>query len=197
MVQMGHDQEPRPLTDQEKWEERYAHAPGGRPPSLFLRDWAHLLQRRVLELAAGNGRNSLFLGRRGLQVDAIDISFTALQQLQQQAATEHLPIQCLQADLTCYPLPPQAYDAVVNIRYLQRGLFEPIRQTLRPNGIVLFETFLVDQRALGHPKNPEFLLGRGELRAAFAGFEILHYSEGLEQTERDPAHLARLVARNV
>lgn len=185
------------MTDQEKWEARYAHDSGMRPPSLFIRHWAHLLQGRVLDLAAGNGRNALFLGQLRLCVDAIDISLTALQHLQQQAAVKHLPIQCLQADLTSYPLPHQAYDAVVNVRYLQRSLFEAIRQTLRPNGILLFETFLIDQRALGHPKNPEFLLAHGELRAAFADFEILHYSEGLEETEGDPAHLVRLLARKV
>ncbi len=194
---MERDPRPRPETDQAKWDERHANTLGARPPSLFLHDWAHFLRGRVLEVAAGSGRNSLFLGRRGLRVDAIDVSFTALERLHQQAAAEHLGIQCLQADLTCYPLPPRVYDAVVNIRYLQRSLFEPIRQALRPNGIVVFETFLIDQRALGHPKNPEFLLAHGELRAAFAGFEILHYSEGLEKTEGDPAHLARLVARKV
>ena len=45
------------------------------------------------------------------------------------------------ADLTATPLPLERFEAVVVTRYLQRDLFEPIRHTVRPGGIVLYETF--------------------------------------------------------
>src|SRR5262249_8560744 len=56
------------------------------------------------------------------------------------------------------------------------------------------ETFLIDQRTIGHPRNPDFLLQHGELRAAFAPWELLLYEEGLFPTP-NPAYLARMIAR--
>ncbi len=165
------------------------------PASLFLREWAHALHGRVLEIAAGSGRNTLFLARRGHRVDAIDIAAAGLRNIQATARSESLDVGLIQADLTTYPLPISVYDAVINIRYLQRSLFEPMRHCLRPGGIVLIETFLIDQQSVGHPKNPDFLLARGELDEAFSSFDVLFFSEGRVETEEAPAFLARLVAR--
>lgn len=183
-------------TDRDKWESR--HADPSHPqlaPSLFLREWAHALHGRVLDLAAGSGRNTLFLARRGHRVDAIDIAASGLRNIQAAAHREGLDVGFIQTDLTSFPLPAAAYDVILNIRYLQRSLFEPIRHCLRPGGIVLFETFLIDQQSVGHPMNPEFLLARGELDEAFSSFDILFSSEGRVDTEGNPAFLARLVAR--
>ena len=92
-------------------------------------------------------------------------------------------------------MPQERYDAVINIRYLQRSLFEPLRHALRPGGLLLFETYLIDQQRLGHPRNPAFLLQPNELRTAFSACEILAYQEGLVQTGAESAYLARLLAR--
>jgi SAM-dependent methyltransferase len=183
--------------DRQRWEERYS---GGRRhldegPSEFLVLHAHLVKGRVLDVAAGEGRNALFLARRGNPVEAIDISFAGLRTLRAAGLAERLDVQAVQTDLESFPLPLARYAAVINIRYLQRSLFEPIQRAVKPGGIILFETFLIDQLALGHPMNPAYLLQHGELRAAFSGYEILVYEEGFFPSRRHPAHLARMVAR--
>jgi len=183
-------------SDRETWEARHAHSSAAPPaPSLFLERWAHVVHGRVLEVAAGSGRNTLLLARQGHRVDAIDIAASGLHQIRTRAAAEGLDVHCIQADLMELPLPPLTYDAIVNVRYLQRSLFDSMRRSLRPGGVILFETFLIDQRTVGHPKNQTFLLEHGELRRAFADLDLLFYSEGLLDNEDRPAFLAQLAAR--
>ena len=66
---------------------------------------------------------------------------------------------------------------------------------MRRGGAVVFETFIRDQQQLGHPRNPAFLLERGELAVHFSDFEQLSYEEGRVETESGPAFLARMLAR--
>lgn len=179
-----------------RWEDRYATGDAGRDaPSDFLVAHAALLHGRVLDVAAGAGRNALFLARRGLRVDAIDHARSGLQRAQVIARAESLDLRPVQADLESFPLPRACYDAAINIRYLQRSLFEPLRRAVKPGGVIVFETFLIDQQTVGHPRNPAFLLQRGELRAAFSACDILVYEEGLFHSATQPAYLARMVAR--
>jgi len=185
------------LEDRRRWEDRYQ---GGRRsatevPSEFLRAHAHLLSGRVLDVAAGAGRNALYLARRGLVVEALDISLTGLRLAREAACAEGLTLLAAQVDLESFPLPRRRYDAIINIRYLQRSLFVPLRVALKAGGILLFETFLIDQQTLSKHRTAAYLLQRGELRAAFADFEILVYEEGLYQTSSGPSYLARMVAR--
>ena len=101
----------------------------------------------------------------------------------------------LQADLEQFPLPRERYDVVVNVRYLQRSLFPALKASVRHGGCVVFETFIRDQQQLGHPRNPAFLLERGELAAQFSDFDVLSVTEGRCETESGAAFLARLLAR--
>ncbi|MGH7787935.1 MAG: class I SAM-dependent methyltransferase [Candidatus Binatia bacterium] len=183
--------------DRRKWEDRYRAAETGlRPPSTLLASWIDSLPcGRALDLASGDGRHALFLAARGFRVDAIDIAAAGLQRLLAAARSADLSVQVVQADLEHYALPRDRYDVVVAIRYLQRSLFEQMRRTVRPGGVVIVETFLIDQRQIGHPTNPDFLLEHGELRAHFHGFDVLVWEEGLCATEGAPAYLARLIAR--
>jgi tellurite methyltransferase len=184
--------------DRQRWEARYATGDCGpdRAPSEFLVAHADLIHGRILDVAAGSGRNALFLARRGNTVDAIDISFTGLRSAQVAAAAEGLAVRAVQADLESFPLAVALYDAAINIRYLQRSLFTPLQRAVKPGGVILFETFLIGQPAFGHPRNPAHMLQPGELRHAFAGCEILVYSEGLVDSADGPACVARLLARS-
>jgi SAM-dependent methyltransferase len=179
------------------WEARHgASQSSERAPSAFLVEQvASLPPGRALDIACGAGRHALFLARRGWAVDAIDFARTGLQGVVATTRREQLPIHVVQADLEAFPLPVGRYDLLVNVRYLQRTLFEAMRAAVRPGGVVLFETFLRDQEQLGHPRNPDFLLNPGELAQRFRDFALLAYAEGRFETESGPAYLARMLAR--
>ena len=186
------------MSGRREWESRYRERPAGgvRPPSSFLVEHLDRLPRgRGLDLASGDGRHALYLARHGWRVDAIDCAHAGLARLLAVARREALRLDAVQADLETFPLPRQRYDVVVNVRYLQRSLFPALKASLRRGGAVVFETFIRDQAQLGHPRNPAFLLERGELAARFDDFEVLEYAEGRFETETGPAFVARLLAR--
>ena len=69
---------------------------GTEPENILVR-YVDLLDpaRAVLDVGCGQGRNSLFLARRGLNVDALDPSQVAIEQVAQAAKREDLPIRTL------------------------------------------------------------------------------------------------------
>lgn len=191
------------------WEKRYATrtadaggldatpvpAAGRDAPSPFVVAHAERLRGRVLDVAGGAGRNALHLARRGSIIEIIDVAFGGLKLARAAAVAAGVEVLAVQADLETFPLPVERYDGVMNIRYLQRSLFRSLQSAVKPGGVILFETFLIDQQAFGHPKNPDFLLKHGELRSAFRDCDILVYEEGLFADGDTPAYLARMLAR--
>ena len=83
------------------------------------------------------------------------------------------------ADLDTFPIKRESTDLIVNVNYLDRGLFPKFIQALKPGGMLLVDTFLKAQAALGHPRNPRFMLDNYELLALLDGLHILCYREGL------------------
>lgn len=184
------------MSDRATWETRYAGRTATGAPSALLTDHRAALPTggRALDVACGDGRHALWMARQGFVVEAIDIALAALQRLAAVAHAERLPVQVIQADLEHFALPTDRYALVVNVRYLQRSLLPALRRAVRPGGMIAFETFLRDQARLGHPRNPDFLLEPGELRAAFAGWTVRVDEEGRFETPAGPAYLARLLA---
>jgi hypothetical protein len=90
-----------------------------------------------------------------------------------------------------FPLAVAAFDLLIVTRYLQRDLFPSMRDAVRSGGCVIYETFTVRQRALGvGPTSADHLLAPGELRAMFAGWDVL-----FDQEVSAPEAVARLVVR--
>jgi tellurite methyltransferase len=161
------------------WEQRHREQRPGAPEPFAVEMLPLLPRGLALDVAAGTGRHSLWLARAGFTVHAIDFSLPAMLKLASAAAEENLPVHPLVADLEAYPLPSAHYDAIVNISFLDRKLVAALKGALKIGGALLFETFLIDQAEIGHPRNPDFLLGHYELRALLGGLEIVRYREGL------------------
>ena len=139
----------------------------------------------------GRGRHALILARRGFQTFGVDLQLDAVRDAVGAAAQKRLTVRGWCADLTTYPLPVAAFDLVVVTRFLQRDLFPSLRDTVRPGGCVIYETFTVLQRALGvGPTSPDHLLEPGELRSWFDDWHVI-----LSEEVAAPEAVARLVAR--
>lgn len=151
------------------------------PADFLIENLALLPRGRVLDVAMGEGRNALYLARQGFEVDGVDISPTAVERARAAAEREGLLINATVGDLEgSFRIPEQAYDALICFNYLQRSLFPALKAALRPGGVIIYETFIVDQAALfGKPRNPEFLLRHNELLNVFHDFRCLRYREGV------------------
>jgi len=99
-----------------------------------------------------------------------------------------------QADLERIELPEATYDLVVDFNYLQRSLIPQIKAALKPGGHVIFETYLIGQEILGHPKNPAYLLRHNELLELFRDFRVLCYREGKFSAGEETAFRAGILA---
>jgi len=151
-------------------------------------------QARVLDLAAGAGRESVYLALRGYRVEAWDHDRGALERARAMGERHGVTIETQVRDLeTRDPrLPVEAHDVVMVFRFLHRPLFPRIAHAVVPGGCVVYETYLKGQERFGRPKNGRFLLDAGELPTRFPGFGVEHYEE--QRPESGP-WLARLLAR--
>jgi SAM-dependent methyltransferase len=168
------------MSNRQYWEERHRFAELGKAEPSVIEFLPLLPRGRALDVAAGTGRNAITLARRGLQVVAVDWSQNGLNLLAQAARNEGFVIEAVLADLEqSLPFRPASFDVVLNISFLERGLFSPLKTVLRTGGLLLFDTFLIDQAASGHPRNPRFLLGHYELCGVLSDMELIRYREGI------------------
>jgi SAM-dependent methyltransferase len=167
-----------PPDDAIRWNERYRNQTNSsfESPRPFLIEVAHLLPDSglALDVAMGLGGNASFLLARGLRVIGVDVSEVAVRR----AKTRLPALDAVVADLTRTALPPDAFDVIVNFYYLDRTLWPMLRRTLKPGGLLVFETITRDMLALRPDMEPVYLLGPGELRAAFADWDVRVYREG-------------------
>ena len=170
------------------WEEHYAQqADLDFTPVPLLVEVADLLPPgRALDLAAGAGRNALYLASLGWSVVAVDASPKAMDILRARAPSS---IETYTADLETggFAIEPDRYDLICDFFYLQRSLFPQIREGVRPGGLFAAEIHLRD--GPGH----QFVLEPGELRDEFHGWKILYYSESARPGHTRPT--ARIIAR--
>ncbi|CAG0965937.1 demethylmenaquinone methyltransferase / 2-methoxy-6-polyprenyl-1,4-benzoquinol methylase [Methylophilaceae bacterium] len=162
-------------------------------PSGWLSEHAHLIKPsgRVLDVAAGSGRNARWLARQGFRVEAVDRDRQALESMK---GVEN--INCRLADIEngAWPYAGQQFDAIVVCRYLHRPLFSSFSDNLTPGGILVYETFMQGHEAYGRPANPDFLLRPGELLEVFQGrFEIVAFEQGYQETPK-PSMMQRICA---
>ena len=185
-------------TTRARWERRYAERddPEALEPAAVVARHLHRAHvGQALDLAMGVGHNTVYCAQRGFAMVGVDISLRAVRAAKALARCHGVTIGGMVADLEAWPLPREAFDLVMNLRYLQRSLFEPIKAALRSGGLLLFETFTVDQIGLEgvHQLRRDFLLERNELLRSFSDLHIVEYTEDIA---REGA-VASLVARKV
>ena len=165
-------------------------------PSQFLVENVGLLPRgRALDVAMGNGRNAIYLARAGFEVEGVDMSPEAVNTAMASSRDAGVTIGAHVADLEgTYQIGKGNYDVIICFNYLQRSLIPQIKDGLRPGGMVVYETFIVDQAQFGRPRNPDYLLKHNELLDMFREFRCLRYREGIIEPSRA---VASIVAQKV
>ena len=177
------EEKAEPHPDQVLWDAMYSESGyfmGKEPVRLLVKNVGLLPKGRALDLAAGEGRNAVFLAQHGFEVDAVDISPVGLRKAEALAAQRGVAIETIVANLEEYDLGVERYEVVADFYYLQRDLTPKIKRALKPGGIVIYESFTVRHLEIPGARGPskrEHYLEVGELRKMFEDFEILHCSE--------------------
>ena len=165
-------------------------------PAQFLVENIEMLPRgRVLDIAMGAGRNAIYLAKLGFEVEGVDMSPEAASIALELARKAGVTIRAQVADLEGnYLIKKDAYELIICFNYLQRCLVSQIKDGLRKGGIVVYETYIVDQARFGKPKNPNYLLRHNELLNMFRDFRCLRYHEGIV---KGPKAIAGMIAQKV
>ena len=178
--------------DRQKWNEKYKEDSEPRTPSdIVVKYHSPAPPGIALDLAAGTGRHALYLAERGFEVDAVDISDVAIEQLK----GRHPRVNAILADLDTYDISPERYSLILNIRFLDRHLFPLIREGLVPGGVAIFETYLEEKSGNGMAK--EYLLRENELLHCFLSLKVLYYEEKDTDFNGGPGREAALVGVRV
>jgi SAM-dependent methyltransferase len=181
--------------DKQRWNTRHVQKPMRQEVSDILRRYIkHAKIGDALDLACGEGRNTHFLDEMEFKVDSIDFSDYALSKIKKTSN-----INKIDTDLDYYDLKKDAYDLIVNINYLNRRLMHQMKDALRYDGLLIFETFI---QAHTTPEqgsmNPDYLLKTNELLRVFCDFEIIYYEEKEGINLRGEENkIASLVAKKV
>lgn len=180
------------MTTDNKWDLRYSEegfAYGTEPNDFLRRNLNQLPEKgRILCLAEGEGRNSVFLAKHGYDVVAIDSSAVGLQKAEELAKKEHVQITTVVADLADFTIEEKSYDAVISIfchlpPSLRQKVYSQVVRGLRKDGILLLEGYTPAQleNNTGGPPSKELMLTLEIVKNDFQSLNILH---GVE-TERE------------
>ncbi len=174
------------------------------PAKFLLENVQRIPHGHILDLACGTGRNTIFLATQGYHVTAIDRDQEALDVLKEKANAHHLrQVSTRSVDLESgsqhFPeLSPNSYDAIIVFLYLYRPIFSSLRSALKPGGLLVYETFLIDNHIQhNHPRRKEFCLQHNELLQLVSGMRVLHYHEGEQSNSHEPhsTYTAKLIAQ--
>lgn len=162
--------------DRTKWNRRFGSEDTylGVHPSPFLsQEIERILMlapgKRALDIACGEGRNSVFLAQHGFRVTALDISDVGLGKAARRAEAARVVVDFQQVDLDDYHFTEQ-FDLIVNFNFLLRELIPEAVRSLSPSGLLMVDTIMESPELLAS-HNPAYLLRQGELQKICEGFE--------------------------
>jgi 2-polyprenyl-3-methyl-5-hydroxy-6-metoxy-1,4-benzoquinol methylase len=173
----------------------------GTEPNGWLREHVQVWQagQRVLCVADGEGRNSVFLAERGLIVDAFDISEVGVRKARDFARITGVKVNFAVADIAELQWPENLYDGVVAIfiqfadPQLRERIFEGVQRCLKPGGTLVLQGYSPQQVEFrtGGPPVVSHMYTPQLLRDAFAGMEILELREYEAELTEGTGHNGR------
>ncbi len=164
------------------WDERHAAREPieSHEPDPTLADVAGALAPgRALDLAAGDGRNAIWLAARGWDVTAVDFSAVALERAAASADAAGVAVRWVNADLLEWRPEPRSFDLVA-LMFLhlppdeRRTVYAAAVEAVAPGGrllVVGHDRANLTQGA-GGPQDPAVLFTAAELARDLADLEI-------------------------
>ena len=183
----------------------------GRAPNEYLQTQAKQYLKKgdaVLCVADGEGRNSVWLAKQGMQVDAFDLSAVALKKANALAIEQAAHVQFTLASSDTWNWLPNQYDAVVGIfiqfadPVMRTRLFAQMVSTLRPGGVLIVQGYTPKQLEYktGGPSILEHLYTEDMIRNLIGDLEPIDLCLYEKELSEGPKHtgmsaLLGLVAR--
>lgn len=169
--------------DKGDWNKRYAESEfvwTVDPNQFVVAETSGLRPGRALDLAAGEGRNAVWLAERGWRVTAVDFSEVAIEKGRRLAGRRGVQVDWLTADLTAAYEPGFTGYELVLVSYLQlptaerRLVISRARRAVAPGGTFLWIAHDLSnlQHGAGGPKSPLVLCAPQDVVADLTDFEV-------------------------
>ena len=159
------------------WDNRYSSEEfvyGAEPNQFFKSRIEKITPGRLLALAEGEGRNGIYAGSVGWEIDAVDFSVVASEKALRLAAKKNIKINYIVNDLLEYEPPANTYDAVSMIflhldHESTRQVHKRAIKSLKTGGQIIFEGYAKEQlgKKSGGPQNPDMLYSIEEIQNNF------------------------------
>jgi SAM-dependent methyltransferase len=132
-------------------------------------------------------------------VCAWDFSEVAVRRVRERAEERELPILAEVRDVVARPPEPESFDVVVVARFLERSLAPALMDSLRPGGLLFYQTYAGPRIAELGPRNPAYRLRDNELLWMFRRLRVRFYrdEQGAGDTRCGLRGEAMLVAQRV
>ncbi len=178
------------------WDARYAAEPSlwGAAPNQFVRARVADSEPGVaVDLACGNGRNALWLARRGWQVTGVDISTVALDLARQRSVPAGVSVTWEHADARFWKAPGPVDLALVAYLHLPieelSAVLRAAAAQLTPTGRLLYVGHSRSNfhRGFGGPSEPGVLVDIEDLAAVAEGLAVRELAHLFRPTEQGEA----------
>jgi SAM-dependent methyltransferase len=153
------------------------------PPSAWIERFASHIPcgTTLLDVACGYGRHAKLFAARGARVSAVDRDAAAIDSLRgvTRIVAEQRDLEGTDASPNAWPYASASFDAIVVCNYLWRPTFDRLLDSVKPGGILLYETFMVGHERFGKPSRSDFLLRSNELlEKTMHGFVVCAFEQG-------------------
>ncbi len=153
--------------DRQAWDDRYAARDlvwGAEPNRFLVEETAGMAPGRALDLAAGQGRNAVWLAEQGFRVTGVDFSEVGLAKARELASARGVEVEWVAADLDSYEPEPGAFG-LVTVLYLQlpepelTPVLKRATAALAPGGTILVVSHDLTNlsEGAGGPRDPAVL----------------------------------------
>jgi SAM-dependent methyltransferase len=182
------------------WDERFRAGEYPQDP-----DPAPVLERyvdtfpdgRALDIAAGTGRNAVFLATEGYDVDALDRSREGLRIARENAEKRGVADRCswIQADALEYDYPAETYDVITCRSFRIADRLTDVKAALNPGGVLYYQDHMRTAEGVDYGPPEAGRLGANELLRACLDLTVLHYREFRVGSEDHRGATAQVIAR--
>lgn len=167
------------------WDEKFENRGGNplKPEEALVKSIMYLKSGTVLDLACGDGRNSLFLLKEGFNVTGVDFSIKALERLHTFAARNNYKVNTKKVDLSkgdALDNIEEFDNIIINHYRLSKEQLSSIHKHLRIEGILFINGF-------GHKHVPdskireEDLIQPSDFDGLKENLELVKYNETIDE----------------
>ena len=165
----------------------------GKEPVSFLKDHIEMIPvGKAYVPAMGEGRNAIFLAKRGFKVDANELSEVAIDNALVEAKAQHVAIHTSIVDFKTYHFPKNEYDFVLVSIFYDKNLNKHFKEAVKKGGYIMYYSHVKNTDPHAKKDSPnDYSIRAQELKEQFKDFHIVLFQEYIDHGIKVVGMLAR------